>query len=203
MLWLSTTSAARTQGSAWLGESRPCGLDPCQAVGVNCRRMSSPGTAAGERHARTVIEVDHALVVRLRPEAARRDVPVVRLIHDLLDVIVRDGLTGAVLDADAVRDDGEPSAQEAPRCTQRAAPPCYNRPMRRRAASRRPGPSAHATKKPCKSVKGFGPSAVARSSLTGMVSPRVAPPPGWRRNRAAGHANFLVRALRAGRAAGH
>jgi hypothetical protein len=33
------------------------------------------------------------------------------LIRDLLDVIVRDGLTGAVLDADTVPDDGDlPSA---------------------------------------------------------------------------------------------
>jgi hypothetical protein len=45
-----------------------------------------------------VIELDHALVVRLRPKAARRDVPVVRLIHDLLDVIAADQLTGAILD---------------------------------------------------------------------------------------------------------
>jgi hypothetical protein len=51
-----------------------------------------------------VIELDHALVVRLRPKAARRDVPVVRLIHDLLDVIAADQLTGAILD------DGEGSA---------------------------------------------------------------------------------------------
>jgi hypothetical protein len=51
-----------------------------------------------------MVEVDHALVVRLRPEAARRDVPVVRLIHDLLDTIARDGLTAAVLDANTVPD---------------------------------------------------------------------------------------------------
>jgi hypothetical protein len=43
----------------------------------------------------------------LRPEARRRDVPVVRLIRDLLDTIARDGLTAAVLDADAVPDDGD------------------------------------------------------------------------------------------------
>ena len=54
---------------------------------------------------RMTLQIDHALVVRLRPEAARRDVPVVRLIHDLLDVIARDGLTAAVLDADSVPDD--------------------------------------------------------------------------------------------------
>jgi hypothetical protein len=58
-------------------------------------------------HPPMLVEVDHALVVRLRPEAARRDVPVVRLIHDLLDTIVRDGLTTAVLDADTALDDGD------------------------------------------------------------------------------------------------
>jgi hypothetical protein len=45
-----------------------------------------------------VIELDRDLVLRLRPEAARRDVPVTRLIHDLLDVIVADRLTTAILD---------------------------------------------------------------------------------------------------------
>jgi hypothetical protein len=50
---------------------------------------------------------DHALVARLRPEARRRDMPVKRLVHDLLDVIVRDGLTAAVLDTDTVPEDGD------------------------------------------------------------------------------------------------
>jgi hypothetical protein len=58
----------------------------------------------------TAIEVNHVLVVRLRPEAPRHDVPVVRLINDLLDTIVRDGLTAAVLDADTVPDDGDHSS---------------------------------------------------------------------------------------------
>ena len=40
-------------------------------------------------HPPTMVALDHALVVRLRPEAARRDVPIVRLIHDLLDTIAR------------------------------------------------------------------------------------------------------------------
>ena len=62
-------------------------------------------------HPPTMVALDHALVVRLRPEAARRDLPVTRLIHDLLDTIARDGLIGAVLDADTVPDDGDlPSA---------------------------------------------------------------------------------------------
>jgi hypothetical protein len=55
------------------------------------------------RHAPTVIEV-HALVVRLRPEARRRDMPLARLVRDLLDRIADDQLVDAVLD------DGEPSA---------------------------------------------------------------------------------------------
>jgi hypothetical protein len=42
--------------------------------------------------------LDHAPVVRLRPEAARRDVPVARLIRDMLDVIAADQLTTAILD---------------------------------------------------------------------------------------------------------
>ena len=56
----------------------------------------------------TVVEIDHALIVKLRPEARRRDAPVTRLICDLLDTIARDGLTGAVLDADAAPDEGDP-----------------------------------------------------------------------------------------------
>jgi hypothetical protein len=55
----------------------------------------------------TLVAVDHALIVKLRPEARRRDVPVTRLICDLLDTIARDGLTAAVLDADTVSDDGD------------------------------------------------------------------------------------------------
>jgi hypothetical protein len=47
-----------------------------------------------------VVEVDHALVLRLRPQAVRRDVSVQRLLLDLINVIVRDRLTAAVLDAD-------------------------------------------------------------------------------------------------------
>jgi len=45
-----------------------------------------------------VIEVDREILVRLRPEAARRNVSVAFLIRDLLDVIVTDNLTGAILD---------------------------------------------------------------------------------------------------------
>jgi hypothetical protein len=45
------------------------------------------------------VEVDHSIVVSLRPEARRRDVPVVRLIHDLLDRVgAEPGLVGAILD---------------------------------------------------------------------------------------------------------
>jgi hypothetical protein len=41
----------------------------------------------------TTIELQHELVVRLRSEAASRQMSVVRLVHDLLDVIVTDKLT--------------------------------------------------------------------------------------------------------------
>jgi hypothetical protein len=47
------------------------------------------------------IEVDHAVVVSLRPEARRRDVPLKRLVTDLLDVIGEEpGLVGAILDSE-------------------------------------------------------------------------------------------------------
>jgi hypothetical protein len=38
------------------------------------------------------VEIDHALILALRPEAARRGTTVPRLIHDLLDVIATDEL---------------------------------------------------------------------------------------------------------------
>jgi hypothetical protein len=44
------------------------------------------------------IEIDLALILALRPEAARRGTTVPRLIHELLDVIAADKLTGAILD---------------------------------------------------------------------------------------------------------
>jgi hypothetical protein len=44
------------------------------------------------------VAIDRALILALRPEAARRDTTVPRLINDLLDVIANDGLVGAVLD---------------------------------------------------------------------------------------------------------
>jgi hypothetical protein len=55
-----------------------------------------------------MIEVDHSVVVLLRPEARRRDVPVVRLIRDVLDVLGDEpGLVGAILDG---HEGGEPGA---------------------------------------------------------------------------------------------
>ena len=46
-----------------------------------------------------MLEVDHATVVRLRPEARRRDVPPKRLVTDLLDALGDEpGLVGAILD---------------------------------------------------------------------------------------------------------
>ena len=48
----------------------------------------------------TTIELQHELVVRLRSEAASRHTSVARLVRDLLDVIVTDKLTAAILDVD-------------------------------------------------------------------------------------------------------
>ncbi len=45
-----------------------------------------------------MIEIDRDLVVLLRKEAAQRDMPVNRLIRDLLGVIATDQLTAAILD---------------------------------------------------------------------------------------------------------
>jgi hypothetical protein len=45
------------------------------------------------------VEVDHSIVVSLRPEARRRDVPVARLVRDLLDRVgAEPSLVGAILD---------------------------------------------------------------------------------------------------------
>jgi hypothetical protein len=56
------------------------------------------------QHPPLKMEVAHDIVVGLRRAAAARDVPVARLINNLLDVIVEEpNLVGAILD------DGEPS----------------------------------------------------------------------------------------------
>jgi hypothetical protein len=44
------------------------------------------------------IEVDRALILAPRPEAARRDTTVPRLINDLLNAITSGKLTAAILD---------------------------------------------------------------------------------------------------------
>jgi hypothetical protein len=44
------------------------------------------------------VEIDHALILALRQEAARRGTTVPRLIHDLLNAIAEDKLTAAILD---------------------------------------------------------------------------------------------------------
>jgi hypothetical protein len=47
------------------------------------------------------VEVDHAIVVSLRPVARQRDVNVARLVRDLLDAIGEEpGLIGAILDSE-------------------------------------------------------------------------------------------------------
>jgi hypothetical protein len=61
-------------------------------------RMWSPRTA-GERHPPMMVEVDHAIVVSLRPVARQRDVNVARLVRDLLDAVGEEpSLVAAILD---------------------------------------------------------------------------------------------------------
>jgi hypothetical protein len=63
------------------------------------RGLSAMRPAQAEAPPRTTtIEIDHDLVVLLRKEAAQRDMPVGRLIRDLLDIIATDQLTTAILD---------------------------------------------------------------------------------------------------------
>jgi hypothetical protein len=45
-----------------------------------------------------MVEVEHELVLVFRREAAKRELTVPTLIHDLLAVIANDGLTPAILD---------------------------------------------------------------------------------------------------------
>jgi hypothetical protein len=52
------------------------------------------------KHPALSIEIEHALVAALRPEARRRDVSVARLVYDLLGMIAADGLVTAILDDD-------------------------------------------------------------------------------------------------------
>jgi hypothetical protein len=44
------------------------------------------------------VEVDHSLLTALRAQAARRDLSVAALVRLLLDTIVTDRLTAAILD---------------------------------------------------------------------------------------------------------
>ena len=67
-------------------------------------RMTPKRTERGgprEHRPPMTVEVGHDLVVRLRPIAARRDVPLARLIRDVLDVLGEEpGLVGAILDGE-------------------------------------------------------------------------------------------------------
>jgi hypothetical protein len=62
--------------------------------------MPNPQISSDARHQTTIVEleIEHAIVVCFRREAQRRDVPVTRLLHDLLDVIAAEQLTTAILD---------------------------------------------------------------------------------------------------------
>ena len=61
-------------------------------------RTQEAGTDRRSLTRTVTIELQHELVVRLRREATSREIPVARLIHELLDVIVTDRLTTAILD---------------------------------------------------------------------------------------------------------
>jgi hypothetical protein len=67
-------------------------------VSCGCIDGTPASRTTHERSLTVEIEVDREVVVRLRPAAAKRDMPVTRLIHDLLDVIAADQLVTAVLD---------------------------------------------------------------------------------------------------------
>jgi hypothetical protein len=49
-------------------------------------RMNDARGGPREHRPPMTVEVDHSIVVSLRPEARRRDVPVARLVRDLLDL---------------------------------------------------------------------------------------------------------------------
>jgi hypothetical protein len=57
-----------------------------------------PRPTQAQTRAPAKIEIEHDLITRLRPEAARREVSVDRLIRNLLDIIVDEKLTTAILD---------------------------------------------------------------------------------------------------------
>ena len=59
---------------------------------------------ACQRQTTTIaVEIEHHVIVHIRREAQRRDVSVARLLHDLLDAIVADQLTTAILDDERAR----------------------------------------------------------------------------------------------------
>ncbi len=57
----------------------------------------SPEPSKTERPA-TIVEIDHAVVIQLRPEAARRGLTVSAIAREILDVVATEKLVGAVLD---------------------------------------------------------------------------------------------------------
>jgi hypothetical protein len=70
----------------------------CAAL-VGATLAAMPVQSKPETAPRTVsVELEESVVRSLRGEVSRRNVPVARLICDLLDVIATDRLTTAVLD---------------------------------------------------------------------------------------------------------
>jgi hypothetical protein len=76
------------------------------SIAARMSNMPNPRERGPREHRPPMtIEVDHTVVVSLRPEARRRDVPVARLVRDLLDRVgAEPGLVGAIPDY------GEPGA---------------------------------------------------------------------------------------------
>jgi hypothetical protein len=100
MLWLSTTTGARLkEAKADLAVLTPAGPSVSMAARMTPKRTERGGPR--EHRPPMTVEVGHDLVVRLRPIAARRDVPLARLIRDVLDVLGEEpGLVGAILDSE-------------------------------------------------------------------------------------------------------
>src|SRR5262245_44280064 len=83
-----------TRGSCILPEPlRPPPRPARSLTGVHSSRYRAQLSNADHDHL-----APNELVVRLRFEAASHQMSVARLVHDLLDVIVTDNLTAAILD---------------------------------------------------------------------------------------------------------
>lgn len=88
--------------------ARACGGGGSAAAGGGFAGVGMSGVRGVHSYARTgtagrfmvkvALELEHDVAVRLRREAASRDVPLDYLVRNLLDVVARDRLVDAVLD---------------------------------------------------------------------------------------------------------